>query len=1074
MNTLFFLFEVATLTLPTSAISLLTAAAEKQNSNETSEVKTNLRGQAHPALLAAGVEVDLGFLNTSDLPDLSKKDSSALEDQVSDLFKMAELRKSMTREAFDATPMGSSVKKIYHLIENVMMPKVTEAHAANQKELFKLSAEVSKCGSTKNVQVSKANTIKALYVKFSPLHKTCRAGEDGVLREKNACWEEEADKKKIMDLKCKTFSMVSRQLGDQQAGRQIMKKGGSEATESYVNRVASTICGSCVGKGCSLHKSITSKDKPQKCGYDPYTCGCGFTCKFNKAKDACEQATADWKQHNKKCRVADKEYSDKRSECDSLQDQMDNSACKRAVGMKDACESYAECYVDRRSAYHSLEKMVRSEEKDRKAEWKGLKRMRCLIEAFAGGKVTNSEISNCKKKTHGTDHLIIKYPKIVAQVGCEVPHLYPNTPSYKAENFAPLPTLAKGKPDAYECTGLQEIETIPAIGSPKTCKCTRVTMNGPYSPGPVVKCVNCLDVRRSLEKNSCPEGTKLFSPRSRTDWKTFLASATPLRAPNWIVDITRPQRGCGGCKGAMNSKNPAQRSWVTSDASPWWLRATGYSEPNGDYQPNCYMDLGRHPFTNENRVTFNDHSCNSHAKSYYCQAADVNLHPKKGSPNGCVCKLVTLVGKYSAGSLMKCTGCLRVSRSMQKNSCPEGTKIFSPRTPQDWKTFIASAAPLKSPSWIIDVTQAQNGCGGCKTSPMNSRSPAQATWRTADGSPWFLRSSKYSEPNGDYHANCYLNLKAAVSPDAITFNDLSCKANSNAYYCQTVKPKPKPVVPEEPEEPEEPKEPPTPEAGGKYKGFKCARGAYTGAKESKECGHLVGLSESACVKACERDMSAGGKETCDKLTGKPACVASVFDRKRKTCMLYRECHSLVPWEGHSDIVTTLKATYIPSARPFQNFEDRACTGESYGGRQEPSQLTCWEACFENKLVGKGPVSKCAAMSYDIAKKQCNLFKACDTTVKKRGFVTFRKLSALATHAPCTCIPCGTKKPRFYGKGTCGTYTEKCSASSGDDNDGCYSSGSHKCDCKKLQLVKPPNKEKSKDEGDDDDDDDDDK
>jgi hypothetical protein len=143
---------------------------------------------------------------------------------------------------------------------------------------------------------------------------------------------------------------------------------------------------------------------------------------------------------------------------------------------------------------------------------------------------------------------------------------------------------------------------------------------GTYSAGVVVKCEKCLDVYRSKDKNSCPSGTKIFSPRTRADWKTFLASAVPLRSPHWIIDVTRPQNGCGGCtKHAMNSGVAAQATWVTSDGSPWWLRSTTYSQPNGDYIANCYMDLWSKP-SNENSITIDDGNCNFHARSYYCQS----------------------------------------------------------------------------------------------------------------------------------------------------------------------------------------------------------------------------------------------------------------------------------------------------------------------------------------------------------------------------------------------------------------------------------------------------------------------
>jgi len=433
-------------------------------------------------------------------------------------------------------------------------------------------------------------------------------------------------------------------------------------------------------------------------------------------------------------------------------------------------------------------KCVEGNELDRHAEWKGLKRMHCLVKAFGDGKVEQKEITACKQQTHSIEWLKIKYPKVAEMDKCEVPRVYPSTPDYKKAEFAPLPPLAKGKIDANECTGVQEVSTKPAKGSPTSCKCERATMNGPYSPGPMVKCVNCLDIRRTQDKSSCPDGTKLFSPRSRSDWKTVIASVQPLRAPNWIVDVTRPQNGCGGCTGnPMNSGNSRQKTWVTQDDSPWWLRSTRYSEPNGDYHANCYLDLWHNP-KNENSVTWNDGSCSYHAKSYYCQLLSVSTKPKPGSPKGCLCTKVDLTGSYSAKTLLKCKGCLDVHRSTQKNSCPAGTKIFAPASRGDWKTFLGSAAPLRAPHWIIDITRPQNGCGGCTRHAMSSKTAAQATWKTADGAPWWLRSSRYNEPNGDYNANCYLDLwQTPANENSVTWNDGRCNYHANSYYCQLAK-----------------------------------------------------------------------------------------------------------------------------------------------------------------------------------------------------------------------------------------------------------------------------------------------
>merc|ERR1719162_1107096 len=162
-------------------------------------------------------------------------------------------------------------------------------------------------------------------------------------------------------------------------------------------------------------------------------------------------------------------------------------------------------------------------------------------------------------------------------------------------------------------------------------------MNGPWSASTLVKCTNCLDVSRSLDKNSCPSGTKLFSPRSRADWETFLKSAPPLRAPNWIVDVTRPENGCriDGADCAPDPMNSDARDtlglsmrlrWMTADGSPWYLRGSSkYSQPSGDYNANCYMDITGAKSASD--VTFNDNNCNYHSKSYYCQPMQFSLKP---------------------------------------------------------------------------------------------------------------------------------------------------------------------------------------------------------------------------------------------------------------------------------------------------------------------------------------------------------------------------------------------------------------------------------------------------------------
>merc|ERR1712019_267374 len=58
-------------------------------------------------------------------------------------------------------------------------------------------------------------------------------------------------------------------------------------------------------------------------------------------------------------------------------------------------------------------------------------------------------------------------------------------------------------------------------------------------------------------------------------------------------------------------------------------------------------------------------------------------------------------------------------------------------------------------------------------------------WKTTDGSNWWLRDGRYNEPNGDYHANCYLHIYD-VNPNNVRFNDGNCNYCSTEYMCQKI------------------------------------------------------------------------------------------------------------------------------------------------------------------------------------------------------------------------------------------------------------------------------------------------
>merc|ERR1712019_155919 len=92
----------------------------------------------------------------------------------------------------------------------------------------------------------------------------------------------------------------------------------------------------------------------------------------------------------------------------------------------------------------------------------------------------------------------------------------------------------------------------------------------------------------------------------------------------------------------------------------------------------------------------------------------------------------------------------------------------------------------RKPNLLIDITKSSNGNNNAgKNYAMKSTVSQQKPWKTQDGSAWWLRDAKYNEPNGDYHANCYLHI-SSVNPNDVRFNDGNCNYYSTEYMCQKI------------------------------------------------------------------------------------------------------------------------------------------------------------------------------------------------------------------------------------------------------------------------------------------------
>ena len=311
--------------------------------------------------------------------------SAAMEAALTDLM--------LGKTQFGATPMGGSVKKIENLITKDMMPKVLAAHSSDQRGLIRLANAIKKCGSIKQGSLRKAEPPRKDYLRWSRLHQKCRQDQAVLYASKNACMNQQRALYKEKVLRCNYFATLSKKYGEQKANIAIVKKAGSEKVEQYIRRISGTICGNHIHgeKGQKSRKGGWGGGLPNS-----------MLDKYLKAKERCERATRIYNAKVKECKRKYAAYQTKRGKCNQYQLLMDKNSCQHAVMVKDTCEAYSGCYYARRKDYRLFERKAIAEETDRKAEWRGLKRMECLMKAFSDGKVTNAEVDACKI---GQDHV---------------------------------------------------------------------------------------------------------------------------------------------------------------------------------------------------------------------------------------------------------------------------------------------------------------------------------------------------------------------------------------------------------------------------------------------------------------------------------------------------------------------------------------------------------------------------------------------------------------------------------------------------------------------------------------------
>lgn len=157
------------------------------------------------------------------------------------------------------------------------------------------------------------------------------------------------------------------------------------------------------------------------------------------------------------CNTKKTKYEDKKSECGSLQDQMDSASCLTLSTSEAVCASYRTCYQQHSDVYQAVVAATMLQESGIKSEWEALLNMQCLLTIFEkSGADKTSAVETCNAQDHATPaslELSLMYPTPVPQVAqnCTVIDDHAGTDAYDQEHFSGLPSNTEPKTCTAVC-----------------------------------------------------------------------------------------------------------------------------------------------------------------------------------------------------------------------------------------------------------------------------------------------------------------------------------------------------------------------------------------------------------------------------------------------------------------------------------------------------------------------------------------------------------------------------------------------------------------------------------------------
>jgi len=329
---------------------------------------------------------------------------------------------AVTRAATRASQSTGQSQTGLVLEEMQMLFDMQNAHlqaqkATNQQQLDALPPLFASCDGL--IAEGSFDTGEAKIVKLSEEHKECRKSEANVYDEKEViCGTQLTALHGVMTTRCQIYAEVDK----------IPQSSHCAASSSDANAL-------------EWYERII-KELGEAKAY------------LVQSQEACSKATNEHAAQDALCTESTSNHSGALTQCNLVQESLDQKACATWEANGRHCAIYDGCYDQENITFHETMAVVKLQEESMKNESIQLQVLKCMLATFDMSEEDQQiAMENCKGSSFSPDGVDINYPTVPAKMSCSQASMAnkPGTAEYEATHYTGLPAQALAKACTASC-----------------------------------------------------------------------------------------------------------------------------------------------------------------------------------------------------------------------------------------------------------------------------------------------------------------------------------------------------------------------------------------------------------------------------------------------------------------------------------------------------------------------------------------------------------------------------------------------------------------------------------------------